>query len=548
MRKLSLILIIVLNSGVLFSQLNPEWVRSYNGSVNGNDEALTHISDNTGNIYASGKILGTGAGFDFYTVKFSPSGNILWESIYNGPGNGNDIAYSITLDNTGNVYVAGESKGENSDKDFVLIKYNSQGNEQWIRRYNGEMNSIDVAVKAVTDNSGSVIVTGHSWVTGSLFDIITIKYSSEGNVQWTKQYNGTGNGNELTDDLVIDASGNSYVCGSSFGTGTINDFVIIKYSSSGDEMWVRRYNGTANANDNMTSLTLDAAENPVITGTSIGAGTSLDFATIKYSPGGDELWVRRYTSQSVDIEEPKAIAGDIYGNIYITGTTTGFSSSYDYMTIKYSSSGDLMWAKRYNGPGSINFDEPRGIVTDAAGNVFVTGLSAGTGTMDDIVTIKYDPSGNEILVSRYNSPENRNDVPYNVSLDGFGNIILSGFITGAVTAMDFSVIKFSLLTNIMSVTTGIPAAFSLSQNYPNPFNPSTKIRFDVTRDARRERQDVRLNVYDVLGKEVAVLVNKKLSAGIYVVEFNAADYPGGVYFYRFETDEFSVSKSMLLLK
>lgn len=63
-----------------------------------NDEAITHTSDASGNIYVAGKFVGVSTGFDIYTVKYSSSGNILWEKIYNGPGNGNDIAYSIAVD------------------------------------------------------------------------------------------------------------------------------------------------------------------------------------------------------------------------------------------------------------------------------------------------------------------------------------------------------------------------------------------------------------------------------------------------------------------
>ncbi|MBK8551053.1 MAG: SBBP repeat-containing protein [Ignavibacteria bacterium] len=468
--------------------------------------------------------------------------------IYNGPANGNDIAHSISLDNSGNILVAGESVGNNTERDYVLIKYNSQGEEQWTRRYSGSSNSAEIPAKVVTDNAGNSIITGNTWEAGTLSDVLTIKYNSDGAVQWIKQFNGPANGNEFADGMGIDQTGNIYVCGSTIGAGTINDFLIIKYSSDGNELWFRTYNGPVNGNDFPTSLTIDLSGNAIITGTSVGTGTSLDIATIKYSPSGDEIWQRRLTTQTINPEEAKSITSDNKGNIYITGTSTGFSSSYDYMTVKYSSTGDLMWAKNYNGPGTNNFDEARSVAADNNGNVYVTGLSAGTGTMDDIVIVKYDSVGNETWVNRYNSPANRNDVANNISLDAFGNIIVSGFITGAATAMDFSVIKFSLLTNVVSLASNAPAAFDLLQNYPNPFNPSTKIRFDVTPDERDDAQDVRLIVFDVLGKEVAALVNEKLSAGSYEVEFDANDYPGGVYFYRLNAGEFTATKRMMLLK
>jgi len=546
--KAIIILFFILIYDSAVSQLNEEWVRSFNGPVNGNDEALTHVTDNSGNVYSSGKILGSGSGFDIYTVKYNPSGNILWERIYNGPGNGNDIAYSIALDNTGNVFVAGESIGVGTDKDFVLIKYNDLGAEQWNRRYNGNSSSAEIPEKAVTDEAGNVIITGTSHEPGVLFDVVTIKYNSDGDQLWKKHFNGASSGNDFADDMAVDKSGNIFVCGSTFEAATINDYLIIKYSAAGDELWHKTYNGTSNGNDNMTSITADVSGNAVITGTSVGAGTGLDIATIKYSPAGDVIWERRFTTSTVNIEEGKAITSDNLGNIFVTGTSTGFSTSYDYMTIMYSPGGDLIWSKNYNGPGSNNFDEPRSIAADNNGNVYVAGLSQGTGTMDDMVIINYNYSGNEVWVNRFNSAADRNDVANNISLDNSGNIIVSGFISGVTSGMDFSVVKFSVITNVLSVSNETPSAYSLSQNYPNPFNPSTKIRFDIMNDDKTGAHDVRLSVYDILGKQAAVLVNKKLSAGSYEAEFDASDLSGGIYFYRLETAGFTETKSMLLLK
>ena len=89
----------------------------------------------------------------------------------------------------------------------------------------------------------------------------------------------------------------------------------------------------------------------------------------------------------------------------------------------------------------------------------------------------------------------------------------------------------------------MPQEFSLSQNYPNPFNPSTLIRYQVANTGK-----VRLNVYDVLGREVATLVNDVKPAGSYTVTFNAANVPSGVYFYRLQTASFTETKRLVVLK
>ncbi len=105
------------------------------------------------------------------------------------------------------------------------------------------------------------------------------------------------------------------------------------------------------------------------------------------------------------------------------------------------------------------------------------------------------------------------------------------------------VFKNSIITSASNLTHEIQTGFKLSQNYPNPFNPDTKIEFDVPKIS-----DVRVSVIDVTGKEVAVLVNKSLSAGTYVTEWNASGFSSGVYFYRMVTDGFQETRKMMLVR
>jgi hypothetical protein len=90
--------------------------------------------------------------------------------------------------------------------------------------------------------------------------------------------------------------------------------------------------------------------------------------------------------------------------------------------------------------------------------------------------------------------------------------------------------------------------FSLEQNYPNPLNPSTNIRYNIPSNVKGEMSKVTLKIYDVLGKEVAILVNEEQSAGNYEVNFDASKLSSGVYFYTLTTDNFKQSKKMILLK
>jgi hypothetical protein len=102
---------------------------------------------------------------------------------------------------------------------------------------------------------------------------------------------------------------------------------------------------------------------------------------------------------------------------------------------------------------------------------------------------------------------------------------------------------------VQNIGNEIPNDFKLYQNYPNPFNPLTKIKFGIPLDSRLRGNDiVSLRVYDVLGREVATLVNEQIKPGTYEVEFDGTNYPSGVYFYNLITDAFTETRKMVLLK
>jgi len=104
------------------------------------------------------------------------------------------------------------------------------------------------------------------------------------------------------------------------------------------------------------------------------------------------------------------------------------------------------------------------------------------------------------------------------------------------------------LTSIKNISTEIPASMELYQNYPNPFNPNTNIKFDIARDARGETQDVRIVIYNVLGNEVATLVDDDLNPGSYEVTWYTEGMPSGIYFYRLYTEKNTLTKRMALIK
>ena len=168
----------------------------------------------------------------YFVINISSQVKEEWVVRYNGPGNDWDSALAIALDSSGNVYVTGYSYGSGTSLDYATIKYNNEGVEQWVARYNGPGNRYDQSNAIAVDSSGNVYVTGESWGSGTEYDYATIKYNNEGVEQWVARYNGPTNNYDMSKAIAIDSAGNVYVTGYSYGSGTSRDYATIKYSQS----------------------------------------------------------------------------------------------------------------------------------------------------------------------------------------------------------------------------------------------------------------------------------------------------------------------------
>jgi len=421
-----------------------EWVARYNGPGNGTDWAQDIAVDSSGNVYLTGKSYGSGTSRDYTTIAYDTSGNELWVARYNGPTNGSDEARALVLDSSGNVYVTGKSTGDGTSLDYVTIKYDPSGNEQWVARYNGPANEVDGSRDIAVDSSGNIYVTGYSMDSSGFYDYATVKYDSNGTQIWVERYNGAANGHDVVWAIGVDSSGNVYVTGQEAlgtGSGANDDYATVAYDSSGNELWVARYNGPGNGRDEAEFMALDSSGNIYVTGKSKGIGTNFDYATIKYDPQGNELWVARYNGPENEFDYAFAIATDSFGNVYVTGREN-LDTNPNYATIAYDSSGNELWIARYDGPGNGD-DMARDLAIDSFGNIYVTGDSVGSGTSADIATVAYDSNGNELWVMRYNGPGNGSDLGWAIATDLLGNVYVTGISYGNGTEHDYCTIKYS---------------------------------------------------------------------------------------------------------
>ncbi|KXK56200.1 MAG: PKD repeat protein [Chlorobi bacterium OLB5] len=522
------------------SYINQLWKAEF-----GANNQLGMVVDAAGNIYVIGSIFNES--LDWLIIKYSPSGERLWYKQFNEEyADREDIPHAIAVDNLGNVYVTGESYYLSDD--YLTIKYNSQGTELWQQRYGGP--GQDIALGIALDENRNVYVTGKEMTSGNL-NCVTLKYSSAGTLLWEKQYDGPTGNYDMGTEIAVASDGSIYVAGRTESPANSNDYLLIKYNSSGAEQWVRTFDGPAHGSDVVRKMVLGYNNAIFLTGYSDGDGSDKDYLTIKYSAGGTLQWSKRYNGPVNGDDRAVSLAVDDIGNTYVTGysmSTTG----YDYATVKYSLNGTFQWLKREDG-GNNTDDYANDITVDNDGNIYVTGKFKKANDDYQMATVKYSSSGNRKWVKKYIAAGKVSE-GRNIFVDGSENIIIGGMSdrsgSGHGWYEQFLVVKYTQSPYIIVNRNGIPNTFSISQNYPNPFNPVTKISFSIPNNSY-----TKLIVYDISGKQVAELVNNELEAGEYNIDFDASHLASGTYFYRIavhsdrmETGGFTEVKKMILVK
>jgi hypothetical protein len=492
---------------------------------------------------------------------------VEWIRKYIGPDSINAVPKALEIDKQGNVYVAVDDESLVSGVDYVVIKYDSAGSERWIARYAGVGQArTDWLAKIAVDQSGNVYVTGNTSVPEYY---TTLKYNSDGILQWTATTNKMGFASSSPSGLAVDKSGNVYVA--------IFCCDLIKYDQDGNQVW-RKSDSV-----NIYSMALDDDANIYLAGSNFikkhdsngiqqwQVADTLEPRSIildgrdnvyvretgslsRYSSDGAQKWNIRLTQRVLT----RCLTVDPEGNPITVGDDLGYNG--EFHTVKFDSQGTKMWETIYrneyeNPPQDFWPDESTDIRTDRLGNVYVVGFNHGPDGTSDIATLKYSPSGELKWVMRYGNPRGNflSERPtIAVRVDSMGNVYVLGNNVFRVNHyMETVTIKYrqpNFITTVSAGTSSPLRSAGLSQNYPNPFNPETVIKYEIPWPVH-----VTLKIYTLLGQEIRALVDRIQGAGIYEATWDGKDetgraVPSGLYLYRIEVGEYTQVKKMALLR
>ena len=546
---------------ILFiSTVNSQWNSNFGGIAEGDinyssakGNAVT--TDSYGNSYVTGRSYeGLGNGNDIVIIKYNPEGVIQWATGYNGSASGNDEGMGICVDGENNVYIVGQAKNDTTGDDLVLIKYSSLGVQLWERVYYRDLDTrTDIGLDIAVDNLNNIYVTGYATGTDGLMDVVTLKYSKGGNLLWDKLYDGYYDLNSSGNSIAVGPTGKVYVTGYTTFPGKAEEIILICYSATGTQEWVKRISGNGNSEDKAWGIVVDETGDYIyISGWITETDGGMNALTAKFSSAGVRLWAVPYNGGGNQTDKAWGIVVDTDGNVYTTGETTDENDNINYLTLSYNSNGFLRWNVFYNGTGNgEDIASAIGLIRnfDFSYSIIVTGKSWGDYDNFDYATVRYDAStGYQEAVNRYSMSGISDDVSKDVAVSDDGVVFITGYSQLIIEAHnDVSYISTQKMVfgerSELIGNNNTPGKFALYQNYPNPFNPSTSIRFDVANSV-----DVKLVVYDILGKVAAVLVNQKLSAGTYNISYSNQDLSSGIYFYELKAGNFRDVKKMSLIK
>jgi hypothetical protein len=210
------------------------WVARYISAANGASAAAALVLDSVDNVYVTGSTLAFDGYQDYATVKYDSTGKQIWAATYDDTAHAADEATAIALDSSGAVCVTGWSEndtGANSE-DYETIKYNPvTGESLWSRRYDGTAHQDDAPVAVAADLGGNFYVTGASQGESTMTDCATLKYDANGNLQWVERYDGPTHSIDQPYALAVDPFANVYLGGETYGDSGVAALTI-KYTQT----------------------------------------------------------------------------------------------------------------------------------------------------------------------------------------------------------------------------------------------------------------------------------------------------------------------------
>ena len=341
-------LALLLSAGSSWALCPPEslWSVTYNSPYNNIDDSYGVAVDASGGVVAVGyeSRYDLGQAYNMLVRKYDKDGNYLWQQSYNSPNNNTEQATGVAVDSSGNIVEVGfEFRGDLAQgNNWVIRKYDTNGNFQWMQTYNSPYNSTDQATGVAIDSGGNIVVAGYEYRLDLAqgYNWVIRKYDTNGNFQWMQTYNSPYNSTDQASGVAVDSSGNIVVVGFEyrFDLAQGNNMVIRKYDKNGNFQWMQTYNSPYNNTDQANGVAVDSSGNIVVVGFEYRFDLMQNYNWLvrKYDASGNNIWQWSYNSPASNGEWARGVAISSGGEIVVDGyeDRADMAQSYNWLVMK----------------------------------------------------------------------------------------------------------------------------------------------------------------------------------------------------------------------
>ncbi len=526
----------MLLSGELLAQ-DQRWVYTYDGGAG--DKLNCIVCDAANNTYGAG---GSYSHYDdFLVVSTTSEGAERWTYRYNGSADLWDDAYAIASDGGSRVYAAGTSSGSGTAEDFTVVALDTAGTEQWVYRYNGRVNSFDVAYCVTCDEDGNVYAAG---VCDSNSQLVVISLTPGGTRRWMYKYDGPGSISNCGRAVVCGRDGNVYIAGFGVGNGTWEDFTVISLTAAGQERWVYTKNGSANwSRDEARSIACDSAGSVYAAGWCEDSISGEDIVVVSLDSAGHERWVYQLVGPAGMDDEALSLALDAGGTTYTAGYAGDTGGYTVFVTVALDDSGQQKWVYRHD-RGPYNSEKASCVAAGTTGDIYVSGFTCPTGWDDDFTVVSLSGSGDLRWAYHYDGPASPDDRANWVTVGNDGFVYATGM--SPVTEGDGVVASVTSGVGTKEKTPCVPVLACALRGHPALFVGHVTIDYSVPQSS-----PVTLAVFDVTGRLVRILDRGWKAAGGYTVQWDGLNENGeavctGTYLCRLAAGTYPVRTAKLL--
>lgn len=410
------------------------WVQRFNDSLY-NVYNLEMAVDHAGNVLVTGTTHNPFGSDNLVTIKYSPAGAPLWTNRFTGPINKESFGGRIGIDGNDNVYITGNIPGFDNGNQLVFVKYASSGAAVWTNYFNSTSTNSSETGQLIVNPSGSSYMVIASFSGNAMLPAWIVRYDNSGTAQWTNAWEG----GDYPNAIASDGNENLFVAGGVENIG--EDMATIKYSPNETPVWTNLFDYTFT--DQPAAMTVDSSGNIIVTGDSLTSSNHY-YSTLKYGNDGGPMWTNIMAAPGYQGGNVPEVVTDLHNNVFITGgSANATDTNADFTTVKLTSAGIPVWTNRFLDLNTGN-PFPAGTAVDSAGNFYFCGHSIPPGGSSiDYVTIKYLADGTPQWTNRYDGPGYGSDYPNAVAVDPAGNVYVTGQSAGLFGNWDFATVKYA---------------------------------------------------------------------------------------------------------